>query len=116
MKEVKAYVHANRIADVIAALEESGLVRVGSAIGVRNFNVTAVQGLLKPVDGAEQRYSLTLGEAVIDEVRLECLCEDDQVDAMAEIIGRHARTGQAIAGWITVTDVIRAIPIAGRRA
>ncbi|MBX3672574.1 MAG: P-II family nitrogen regulator [Burkholderiales bacterium] len=116
MKEIKAYMHANRIGDVIAALEESGLVRVGAAAGVRNFNVTAVQGLLKPIDGAEERYSMTLGEAVIDEVRLECLCEDDQVMAMAEIIGRHARTGQAIAGWITVTEVILAVPIGGTRA
>ena len=61
MKEIKTYVHGNRIADVIAAIEESGLMSSNTLLGVRNINATSVQSLLKPVDSAEHRYSMQLG-------------------------------------------------------
>ena len=112
MKEIKVYVHRNRIADVIAAINRTGLVD-GRVPGVRNINATSVQSLLKPVDHAEQRYSVELGEAVIDEVRLELLCEDNQVEALVTLIDRTARTGQVIAGWICVHDVVMAVPFGG---
>lgn len=113
MKEIKAYIHNNRIADVINAIEQSGLMSSKTVLGVSNINVTSVHGLLKPLDQAEQRYSVELGEAVIDEVRLELLCEDDQVSALISLIDRNARTGQKVAGWICVTDVVAAMVIGG---
>ena len=113
MKEIKAYIHNNRIADVINAIEQSGLVTSKSLLGVSNINVTSVHSLLKPLDLAEQRYSVELGEVVIDEVRLELLCEDDQVSALITLIDKTARTGQKVAGWICVTDVVMAMPIGG---
>jgi nitrogen regulatory protein P-II 1 len=116
MKEIKAYVHRNRIADVIAAVEGSGLIETTRVHGVRNINVTSVHSLLKPIDNVEQQYSVELGEAVIAEVRLELICEDDQVDALVQLIERTARTGQAVAGWIVVTGVVKTMPIGGRRS
>lgn len=116
MKEIKAYVHSNRIADVIDAVEKSGLVANTDVPGVRNINVTSVHSLLKPLDGAERRYSVELGEAVISEVRLELICEDSQVDTLVALVERTARTGQSLAGWIVVTALERAVPIRGRRA
>ena len=113
MKEIKAYVHSNRIADVIVAIEESGLMSSASLLGVRNINATSVQSLLKPVDSSEQRYSLQLSEAVIDEIRLELICEDDQVEPLVALIDRTARTGQRIAGWILVIDLSKAVVIGG---
>ncbi len=115
MKEIKAYVHSNRIADVIQALDESRILAVGAASGMRNINATVVHSLTKPVDGAEQHYSVQLGEAVIDEVRLELVCEDHQVDDLVALIERTARTGQSLAGWIVVTDVVAMISIRGPR-
>lgn len=109
MKQIKAYIHNNRIADVIRALRDSGLCG-----GCRNLSVTAVQSLLKPVDAGEQRYSLELAETVIRESRLELVCEDHQADELAQIIERAARTGQREAGWIFISDVSVAIPIKGR--
>lgn len=114
MKEIKAYVHGNRIADVIAAIEESDVFSDESPRGVRNINATTVHSLLKAVNSAEQRYSVQLGEAVIDEVRLELLCDDDQVEALVTLIEQTARTGQRVAGWITVTDIVQAVTIGGR--
>lgn len=116
MKEIKAYVHSNRIADVISAVEASGFTARGGAAGVRNINVTMVHSLLKPLDGAEQRYSVALGESVIDELRLELVCEDDQVDDLVALIERTARTGRKVAGWIVVTDVVKLVPVQGSHA
>lgn len=116
MKEIKAYVHRNRIADVIDAVEGSGLIARTSVPGVRNINVTSVHSLLKPVDTIEQQYSVELGEAVVSEVRLELVCEDDQVTPLVDLIEKTARTGQAVAGWIVVTDIIEARVVSGSRA
>jgi nitrogen regulatory protein P-II 1 len=48
---------------------------------------------------------------VVNEYKLELLCEDDEVDALLAAITAAARTGQAVAGWITVADLAQAMPI-----
>ena len=111
MKEIKAYIHNHRIADVIRALKDS--MQCNANAGCRNLSVIPVQSLLKAMDAREQHYSIELAEAVINESKLELICEDHQVDELVGIIGRAARTGQAEAGWIYVSDIISAIPIRG---
>ncbi|MDO9012335.1 MAG: P-II family nitrogen regulator [Gallionella sp.] len=108
MKEIKAYIHNNSIADVIHAVKESGLCNTN---GCRNLAVVPVKILLKAMDAKEQRYSIELAEAVINESKLELVCEDHQMDELVGIIERAARTGQAEAGWIYVTDIVKAIPV-----
>lgn len=111
MKEIKAYVHRSRIADVIAALKDSpawGSARAGSR---HNLAVYVVKGSLLPLDSDEQHYSMDLGDEVVNEYKLELLCEDGEVEALMATIQVAARTGQAIAGWITVIDVAAASPI-----
>jgi nitrogen regulatory protein P-II 1 len=66
------------------------------------------------VDAREQHYSVELAEEVIHESKLELVCEDHQVNELVDIIARTARTGQAMAGWIYVSDIIQAVPVAGR--
>jgi len=111
MKEIKASIHNHRIADVIRALKESGQCDAGGTPGCRNLNVIPVKSLLKAVDAKEQHYSIELAEAVINESKLELICEDHQVDELLDIIERTAHTGHAEAGWIYVTDIVRAVPI-----
>ena len=113
MKEIKAYVHNHRIADVIRALKESGQCNAGGMPGCRNLSVIPVQSLLKAVDAREQHYSIELAEVVINESKLELICEDHQVDELVGIIERTAHTGQIEAGWIYVTDIVQAILIKG---
>lgn len=111
MKEVKAYVHRNRVSAVIAALKDApvwGGLRGG---GRHNLAVYVVRGSMMPLDSGEQRYSVDLGDEVVDEYKLEMLCEEAEVDDIVATIQAAARTGQAVAGWITVTEVARAIPI-----
>ncbi len=111
MKEIKAYIHNNRIADVIRALKESGLCNTDGTPGCRNLAVVPAKILLKAVDAKEQHYSIELAEVVINESKLELVCEDHQVDELVGIIGRAARTGQADAGWIYVSDIVSAAAI-----
>lgn len=111
MKEIKAYVHRNRVADVIAALKASPAW--GNAVqgGQHNLTVYVVKGSLLPLDDAERHYSLDLGEEVVNEYKLELLCEDAVVDELVGVIRANGRTGQANAGWVTVTEVVQAVPI-----
>jgi len=116
MKEIKAYIHNHRIADVIHALKESGQCNAmqcnaKAGTGCRNLSVIPVQSLLKSVDAKEQHYSIDLAEEVINESKLELICEDDQVDELLGIFERAAHSGQAEAGWTYVPDIVRAVPI-----
>ena len=54
---------------------------------------------------------MDLGDAVVDEYKLELLCEDAEVDQIVTTLATAAHTGQSVAGWITVSDLVRAIPI-----
>ena len=111
MKEIKAYVHRSRIADVIAALKESPAW--GGERGGRRHNLAVyiVKGSLLPLDNAEQHYAVDLGDEVVNEYKLELLCEDGEVEPLMAAITAAARTGQTVAGWITVIDVVSATPI-----
>ena len=111
MKEVKAYVHSSRVADVIAALKNSpawGGQRAGRR---HNLAMYVVKGSIMPLDSGEQHYSMDLGDEVVNEYKLELLCEDSEVEALSAALMDAARTGQAVAGWITVFDVVSATPI-----
>jgi len=104
MKEIKAFIHRNRIIDVIHALKEAGF---------RNLSVVDVKGTLKALDNKEQDYSVELGSTIITEIKLELVCDDTQMDEVIQLIQQHARTGQTDAGWIYVIDIGQAIKIAG---
>ena len=111
MKEVKAYVHKSRVADVIAALKDCptwGGPRAGRR---HNLSVYVVKGSILPLDSGEQHYSMELGDEVVDEFKLELLCEDSELAELVAAIQASARSGQAVAGWITVTEVAQTIAI-----
>lgn len=104
MKEIKAFIHRNRVTDVIHGLK---------AAGFENISVVDVKGMLKALDTNEMRYSMEIGEQVLDEVKLELVCMEAQVDQAVELIRTHARTGQRNAGWIYVSSIDSSIPIGG---
>jgi nitrogen regulatory protein P-II 1 len=111
MKEIKAYVHASRIADVITALKDSPAWG-GERSGRRhNLAVYVVKGSLLALDSDETHYSMDLGDEIVNEYKLELLCDDDELETLSAALMEAARTGQAVAGWITVIDVVSATPI-----
>lgn len=111
MKEIKAYVHANRVAAVIQALKESEAF--GGDDGACRHNLTAyvVKGSLLALDASERHYSMALGDEVINEYKLELLCEDTHVEALVAVIRQAAHTGSRQAGWIYVVDIASAVRI-----
>lgn len=102
MKQVKAFVHRNRVGDLIHALD---------AAGFRRVSLFDVKGLLRALSAREQEYSVELGEKVISEVHVEVFCEDADVARAVEVIRRVARTGHADAGWIYISPIDESIPI-----
>jgi nitrogen regulatory protein P-II 1 len=105
MKEVKSFVHRNRVAEIVHAL---------STAGYRHLTVIDVRGLLRALSAREEEYSIELGERVTHEVRLEVVCNDEDVERAVQLIRLHGRTGQPIAGWVYVSPVERAVPINGK--
>lgn len=103
LSEIKAYVHRNRIADVVDAL---------SSAGFRNLSVIDVRGLLHALDSKEQDYSVEIGRKVITQVKLELVCDSDTDTAKAvALIREHAVTGRPDAGWIYISDIQSGIAI-----
>ena len=108
MKEIKAFVHRNRVADIIHALRNAGYCG-----GTCNLSVADVAGTLHAIDTKEKSFSLELGDEVINEVKLELVCEDERADEAVRIIQENGRTGQKVAGWVCIIDVDAAYPIDG---
>ncbi len=103
MKEIKAFIHRNRAADVIRALKGAGF---------SNLSVVDVKGMLAALDERERDYSIELGEETITEVKLEVVCEDENRTAEAvRLIQENAKTGQPEAGWIYISEIQAALPI-----
>jgi len=113
MKEIKAYVHRNRVADVIAAIKASAAWGKSAKAHGHNLAVYMVKGSLFPLADGERHYSLDLGDEMVNEYKLELLCDATEVDELVETIRTTARTGQPHAGWITVTDLDRAVEVSG---
>lgn len=102
MKQIKAFIHRNRIADVVRALKGKGY---------NSLSIVDVKGMLEALDSREVNYSVELGVEAITEVKMELICEDHCIEEAVSIIREKARTGQSNAGWIYVFDVKQAFPI-----
>lgn len=112
MNEIKAYIHTNRIAEVIRALKSSAAWSDAADAGGHNLAAYMVKGSLLPFAAHERQFSVELGDEVINEYKLELLCDDKHVEELVRIIRSTARTGQSTAGWVYVTQVLQAHRIA----
>ena len=102
MKQVKAFVHRNRVSDLIHEL---------GAAGFQRLSLFDVKGLLRALSAREQQYSVEFGDQVINEVQMDLFCEDDDVARAVEIFQRIGRTGRPDAGWVYVSSVEQAFAI-----
>ncbi len=110
MKEIKAYIHRNRIANVISALKSSA-AWTAAGHGEHNLTVYMVKGSLVPLGDDERHYAVDLGDEVVNEYKLELHCADEHVDGLVEAIRQAGSTGQVKSGWIYVADIATAIAI-----
>lgn len=102
MKQVKAFVHRNRVSDLIHEL---------GAAGFQRLSLFDVKGMLRALSAREQQYSVEFGDQVINEVQMELFCEDDELTRAVEIFQRVGSTGRAEAGWVYISNVEEAIAI-----
>lgn len=96
MKEVKAFIHANRASDVVRALRKAGFTSI---------TFVDVKGTFDALDAQEQEYSTELGTQVITEIKLELVCLTDKLDEVITLIKANGKTGRERSGAIYVSDV-----------
>lgn len=104
MKELKAYVHRDRVADVVAALKDSAAWG-GQSGDSHNLAAYIVRSVVSPPDGADRHYSTDLGDEIVNEYKLELICPDEEVDELLRVISAAALTGGPMGGWITVGNL-----------
>lgn len=106
MKEIKAYVHRNRVADVITAVKATYAWSSANPAARMRFGCVHDRGLL----GASGRRGVALltgtkGE-VVNESELESLCWGPKV---SELVAPMRPSGHA--GGVTVTDIVSVTPL-----
>ena len=111
MKEVKAYVHRSRVANVIAAIKDCPAWGGARGANRHNLAVYVVKGSLVALDTDERHYSMDLGDEVVNEYKIELICAEAEVDELVRIITTAAHVNSASGGWITVSDLYRALRI-----
>ena len=107
MREIKAFIHAHRVSDVLQAIKAVD----PTGMQISNFAVFPVQALLHHAAMKEARYSVNFGETVINEFKIEILCHETAIAKIIEVIQRVGHTGHHEEGWIIVTNVLSAIPV-----
>jgi nitrogen regulatory protein P-II 1 len=102
MKEIKAFIPASRAADILEALKEA---EEGGA-GVLNLAAFVVESLPHKRPGSgEAHYSMELGGTVVREIKIEVLCQDQEVDKLTRLIKTTAGKSNRTEGWLIVTSV-----------
>ena len=102
-REVKAFIDRTRVADVVNALNTAGF---------RNISVVDVQGTLKALSNHGEHYSIEIGQKVVQEVKLELVCDSEtRVAEAVHLIRQNSKTGKPAAGWIYITEIQSAIEI-----
>src|ERR1041384_1440835 len=96
MKLITAVIKPFKLDDVKAALK---------AAGVQGMTVSEVQGFGRQAGHTEVYRGTEYTVEFVPKVRIEVLAEDDQVDALADVLAAAARTDKIGDGKIWVTDV-----------
>lgn len=111
MKEIKAYVHRDRVGDVITALKNSTAWGGESGDARHALAAYLVRAVVASSFGPERHYSLDLGEEVINEYKLELICPDSEAEELVKVILASARSGDAHGGWVTISQLVSAVPL-----
>lgn len=104
MKQVTAYIHHVRSAEVVEALNDAGF---------KNIALLDAKGTLKPLGESELAYT-SEARVVISEVQLSLVCEDTEVDQVTTLIRNTGKIGSKISVWIYVSLIEQALPIDGQ--
>jgi nitrogen regulatory protein P-II 1 len=100
MKLITAIIRAEKLDEVIEALMNHRL---------HGLTVTEVRGFGRqfgqPAPGTDHDLGLPRSVALLPKVRLDLVVPDDDADALAEVVAKHARTGEIGDGKLWVSEV-----------
>jgi len=102
MKEIKAYIQPFMLQKVTDALH---------AIHIRGMSVNDIKGFGKEKDEGFEHDAKEDCIEFTPKVKLEIVCEDNEVDEIVKTIKEHAHTGRRGDGKIFVTKVETAMSI-----
>jgi len=96
VKQIKAYIHRHRAADLLHRLGAGGFDRI---------SVFDIKGLLTALNRREQQYSVEFGEPIVNELQNEMFCADGGVPPAGELFRLYGGPGQTDAGWVSALPV-----------
>jgi len=100
MKLITAVIRPERLNELLEALMNHH---------VHGLTVTEVRGFGRqfgqPVPGTDHDLGLPRSVALLPKVRLDLVVPDDDADALAEVVAKHARTGEIGDGKLWVSEV-----------
>jgi nitrogen regulatory protein PII len=102
MKEIKAYIRPEIADRVVTALEQAGIK------GMTVIDVSTIGGWADP---AQSKLSIEYCEKYCSAVKIEMVCDNQDVEKFVNIILDKAHTGQKGDGKIFVSDVSEAYSI-----
>lgn len=104
MKEIKAYIRPDRLAEIISRLE---------AQGARDLTVTRVDAIGALADAERDRLRLfrSYNEKYSDIAKVELVCADAEVDQYVGVLREASCTGERGDGRIFVLNVERAVNV-----
>jgi nitrogen regulatory protein P-II 1 len=100
MKLITAVIRPEKLNDVLEALMNHRVHGL-TVIEVRGFGRQFGQ----PVPGTDHDLGLPRSVALLPKVRLDLVVPDDNADALAEVVAKHARTGEIGDGKLWVSEV-----------
>ncbi len=102
MKEIKAYIRKDRADLVIQKLEEAG---------VKGMTVLDASALAEWADKKAFSFSIEYIQKYSTVVKIELICEDQEVDNLSSVIAEFGKTGTRGDGWVFVSNIEKSIRI-----
>lgn len=102
MKEIKAYIRKEQAEIVIRKLERAG---------VTGMTVLDANALSQWADSEYFSYSIDLVQKYSTVVKIELICNDNQMDKLTDVIKKYGYTGRSGDGWIFVSEIEKSIRI-----
>ncbi len=96
IKELKAIVRTECVAELVHALREAGVTR---------FYVNHVHVLGAGVDPRDYHLSLDEGEAYMEKAKIEIFCRAEEVENVLRLMRERACTGHRGDGIVVVSEV-----------
>jgi len=102
MKEIKAYIRHERAEKIIRELEKAG---------VKGMTVLDANALAEWADEKAFSYSISYVQKYSSVVKIELICNDEDMEKLVNVIAKYGQTKQSGDGWVFVSNIEKSIRI-----